>query len=254
MGRHRCDIIFEATIMAPIPTETYRSEKPSILLVQELPVHNQAGSPRSPKLSAMKLIASIFLFLATVSLLHKPLNHCYRKARTHCSGLSVDERARNVLAGTPLIDGHIDMAMLIRGIYENKIDNDEWRDAFENGQLAGDADIARLREGMSGGAFWSVWSPCPKNGTDFSDEYNAKNVQFTLDQIDLMARIHDMYPDVFSRAAGLHAVDALHEWEEGRFISPLGIEGLHQIANKASNLRRFHDMGVRYATLTHNCH
>ena len=146
------------------------------------------------------------------------------------------------------------MAMLIRGIYENKIDNDEWRDAFENGQLAGDADIARLREGMSGGAFWSVWSPCPKNGTDFSDEYNAKNVQFTLDQIDLMARIHDMYPDVFSHAAGLHAVDALREWEEGRFISPLGIEGLHQIANKASNLRRFHDMGVRYATLTHNCH
>lgn len=146
------------------------------------------------------------------------------------------------------------MAMLIRGVYENKIDNDDFREAFENGSLAGDADIARLREGMSGGAFWSVWSPCPKNGSDFSDKNSQDGVQFTLDQIDLMARIHDMYPDDFSHAQGLHATDALREWEEGRFISPLGIEGLHQIANKASNLRRFHAMGVRYATLTHNCH
>lgn len=62
------------------------------------------------------------------------------------------------------------MPMLIRGVYESKIDNDEWKEAFENGSLAGDADIKRLREGLSGGAFWSVWSPCPKNGSDFSDE------------------------------------------------------------------------------------
>lgn len=36
-------------------------------------------------------------------------------------------------------------------------------------------------------------------------------------------------------------------------IAPLGIEGLHQIGNSAGNLRRFHALGVRYATLTHNC-
>lgn len=79
-------------------------------------------------------------------------------------------------------------------------------------------------------------------------------VQFTLDQIDLMTRVHTMYPNDFSHAQGLHADDALRVWKEGKFISPLGVEGLHQIGNKASNLRRFYDLGVRYATLTHNCH
>lgn len=41
---------------------------------------------------------------------------------------------------------------------------------------------------------------------------------------------------------------------QGQLISPLGVEGLHQIGNSVANLRRYYDMGVRYATLTHNCH
>lgn len=42
-------------------------------------------------------------------------------------------------------------------------------------------------------------------------------------------------------------------FERGQLISPLGVEGLHQIGNSVANLRRFYDLGVRYATLTHNC-
>lgn len=34
----------------------------------------------------------------------------------------------------------------------------------------------------------------------------------------------------------------------------MGIEGLHQIGNSASILRMYHQLGVRYATLTHTCH
>ncbi len=37
-------------------------------------------------------------------------------------------------------------------------------------------------------------------------------------------------------------------------ISPLAIEGLHQIGDSISNLRNYYSLGVRYATLTHNCH
>ena len=32
------------------------------------------------------------------------------------------------------------------------------------------------------------------------------------------------------------------------------MEGLHQIGNSFSNLRLYHSLGVKYATLTHNCH
>lgn len=35
-------------------------------------------------------------------------------------------------------------------------------------------DIPRLREGKNGGAFWSAFVPCPKNGSDFSDENYAE--------------------------------------------------------------------------------
>lgn len=34
-------------------------------------------------------------------------------------------------------------------------------------------DLPRLAEGKNGGAFWSAFVPCPKNGLDFSDENYA---------------------------------------------------------------------------------
>ncbi len=37
-------------------------------------------------------------------------------------------------------------------------------------------------------------------------------------------------------------------------ISPLAIEGLHQIGNSVATLRNYFALGARYATLTHNCH
>lgn len=69
-----------------------------------------------------------------------------------------------------------------------------------------------------------------------------------------MTRLQELFPNHFSPAKGLYSSGALDAWKKGQFISPLGIEGLHQIGNKAANLRRFYDLGARYATLTHNCH
>jgi membrane dipeptidase len=66
-----------------------------------------------------------------------------------------------------------------------------------------------------------------------------------------MKRLQLAYPKDFSLSA--ESSDALSAFHKGKFISPLGVEGLHQIANSAANLRRFYDLGVRYATLTHNC-
>lgn len=78
-------------------------------------------------------------------------------------------------------------------------------------------------------------------------------VSSTLSQIDLLRRLTSAY-DVFSSpdlnsSSATDAFDNRHQ-----LISPIGIEGLHQIGNSFSNLRLFWSLGVRYATLTHNCH
>lgn len=68
----------------------------------------------------------------------------------------------------------------------------------------------------------------------------------------MINRLKDAYPDDFSGA--VDSSNALAAFKDGQFISPLGIEGLHQIGNSVANLRLYHALGVRYATLTHNCH
>jgi membrane dipeptidase len=74
----------------------------------------------------------------------------------------------------------------------------------------------------------------------------------TLQQVDLVTRLQAAYPNDFSPI--VNSSNALASFKKGQLISPMGIEGLHQIGNSVANLRRFHALGVRYATLTHNCH
>ena len=67
-----------------------------------------------------------------------------------------------------------------------------------------------------------------------------------------MTRLQAEYPKDFSGI--VDSSNALKAFKQGKLVSPLGIEGLHQIGNSAANLRKYHELGVRYATLTHNCH
>lgn len=77
-------------------------------------------------------------------------------------------------------------------------------------------------------------------------------VQATLQQIDLVDRLKAAYPEDLGPAVSSKA--AYKAWKHhNQLISPMGIEGLHQIGNSAATLRRYHALGVRYATLTHNC-
>jgi membrane dipeptidase len=68
-----------------------------------------------------------------------------------------------------------------------------------------------------------------------------------------MTRLTAAYPEDFSNVVGLSSTSAIAAFKQGKLISPLGVEGLHQIGNSVANLRHFHALGVRYATLTHNC-
>lgn len=66
-----------------------------------------------------------------------------------------------------------------------------------------------------------------------------------------MNRLRSAYPSDIS--GHVNSATALAAFREGKLISPMGIEGLQQIGNSVANLRLFHALGVRYATLTHNC-
>lgn len=142
--------------------------------------------------------------------------------------------------------------ILIRVLYKNRIYNSSFADLFENGGLPGHVDLPRLRAGKVGGAFWSAYMPCPEDGLDFSDSNYEPTVRATLGQLDLYNRLHQQHPHFFTLPGS--GVDAEKAFKQGRLISPIGIEGLHQIGNSASTLRLYYELGVRYATLTHNCH
>ncbi|KAF2133960.1 hypothetical protein P153DRAFT_280933 [Dothidotthia symphoricarpi CBS 119687] len=173
--------------------------------------------------------------------------------RNYYKAHTVEERAAKILKENPLIDGHNDLMIFIRGKYRNHIYDNEFQDLFENGGLAQHVDVPRLENGHQGGAFWSAFWPCPMgNGTDFSDERYSDIVKATLGQLDLFKRLGEKYPKYFTPST--NSAEAIKAFEHGRLISPTAIEGLHQIGNSISTLRLYHQLGVRYATLTWNCH
>lgn len=167
-------------------------------------------------------------------------------------GHAVKTQAQVILTENPLIDGHNDLLILLRAVYDNKVNGENFTKPFEKGGLAGHLDVPRLEQGQQGGAFWSTFVPCPADGFDFSDKNYAASVRATLEQIDLFQRLSTRYPEYFTLSRS--AKEAEHAFANGKLISPLAIEGLHQIGNSLATLRLYHSLGVRYSTLTWNCH
>ncbi|KAK4864005.1 hypothetical protein LT330_010215 [Penicillium expansum] len=176
----------------------------------------------------------------------------FTRSRSPFPPLSIEERVERILSQTPLIDGHDDFPILVRELFHNRVNDRNFTEAFVKGKFPGHVDIPRLKQGRVGGTFWSVFVPCPENGTDFSDENYAASVRETMEQVDIMSRVQQAYPKVFSSPP--NGTTAMSAFREGKIISPLGIEGLHSIGNSLAHLRIFYDLGVSYATLTHNCH
>jgi membrane dipeptidase len=148
-------------------------------------------------------------------------------------------RAKRILSQTPLIDGHNDLPWRIRedSIARGNVDAYDLRK-----RTPGHTDLDRLKKGMIGAQFWSVYTP-----GEYRDSGYAK-VQ--LEQIDIARRFIAKYPDQLALA--LSANDIRRDFKQGKIGSLLGIEGGHAIENSLGALRAYYDLGVRYMTLTHN--
>lgn len=145
-------------------------------------------------------------------------------------------RAKDVLRNAPIVDGHNDLPWVIREKFGGDV---ERYDLSVRAQF--DTDIPRLRDGMVGTQFWSVYVPSSLS------PLNAMQVQ--LEQIDIARRIINMYPDTFMFATSVSEINAARE--QGKIGSLLGMEGGHTIVNSLGVLRSYYDLGVRYMTLTH---
>lgn len=151
------------------------------------------------------------------------------------------EKAMRVLSRTPLIDGHNDLPWGIRG--SDTAPHDVHAPVHDlRGRTPFHTDIPRLRTGMVGAQFWSVYIPFE------ATEEGAAKVQ--LEQIDIAEQMIAAYPDVFEKA--LTASDVNRIFGAGRIASILGMEGGHALENSLGALRAYYGMGVRYMTLTHN--
>jgi membrane dipeptidase len=147
-------------------------------------------------------------------------------------------RARRVLRLTPLIDGHNDLPWAIRtdSIARRDVDKYDLRR-----KTPGHTDLARLKAGMVGGQFWSIYIPANVRDSGYA--------RVQLEQIDIARRVIEKYPEI-EWALTADALRASHA--RGRVGSLLGLEGGHAIENSLGALRAYYDLGARYMTLTHS--
>ncbi|XP_030437897.1 dipeptidase 2-like isoform X3 [Gopherus evgoodei] len=95
----------------------------------------------------------------------------------------VGERAVELMKQAPLIDGHNDLPLQLRILYQNRLSKINLKilnTTFTN--------IQKLQSGHVGAQFWSVYVLCSAQNKDA--------VRLTLEQIDVVKRMCQIYPEL----------------------------------------------------------
>ncbi|HVG27725.1 MAG TPA: dipeptidase [Acidobacteriaceae bacterium] len=129
-----------------------------------------------------------------------------------------------------VIDGHADTPQ--------RFVDEEWN--FGDPLGTGHMNLETVRQGGLAAEFFAIWVE--------PDEWRGRYAFRTLQLIDGVYGQVRKYPEQLR--LGLCADDIVRAHAEGRFCVLLGLEGGHSIENSLALLRVYHQLGVRYMTLT----
>ena len=144
-------------------------------------------------------------------------------------------------------------------------------EGFDMGPRAADGhmDLPRIREGGLDVAFYSIYVAARFHGDEgalfarrarpdddwprprAAGEANG-SARRALAMIDGLVRTADRYPAQLAVCASMADIEAA--LANGKHAACMGIEGGHAIEGDLGLLRMFHQLGVRYMTLTHTNH
>ena len=156
-----------------------------------------------------------------------------------------EDVARAALARSPVVDGHNDVPEQLRSRFGNDFSKFDFHDMSPTSTQKGGkmhTDLARLRKGMVGGQFWSVWVS--------TDQSEVSAVREVTEQIDVVERLVAAYPKDLMLAKSADDIEAA--FRQHRIASLIGMEGGHSIGSSLAVLRQMYRAGARYMTITHS--
>ncbi|XP_027008838.1 dipeptidase 1 [Tachysurus fulvidraco] len=148
------------------------------------------------------------------------------------------DRARSLMSETPLIDGHNDLPWQLRMQFNNQLNGVDLHTLNST-----HTNIHKIKQGYLAAQFWAAYAPCD---TQYKDA-----VRHTLEQIDIIHRMSNKYPEDFVFASS--SQDILDAFANNKTASLIGVEGGHSVDSSMGTLRTMYQLGVRYLTLTHSC-